>query len=228
MMGRHAHDEFNDSESPEGPPRPRSWPLALTAAVLLAAMMTAGMVTISDVREQIRSGERDRAVLSEQVENLGGVPLVSPSAGPAGERGQKGEPGPPGPTGSPGREPTKAEISAAVSAYLRENPPPRGRPPTMQEIMTAVAGYLAKNPPPAGEKGEKGERGEPGPTGPAGKNGTDGIPGPPGSPGPSPSSWTFSYDGITYTCTRDDDTSEPRYVCTPVASSDPEEGGGSP
>ncbi|GAA3550906.1 hypothetical protein GCM10022419_034000 [Nonomuraea rosea] len=211
-MGRHHDDGLDgpdqqDLDVAESPPRrPRVWPLPLVVAVAFAAVMAALMVQISTLGERVRQAESDRQVLSEQVERLGGVPLVSPSSGPPGERGDVG------PQGDPGRPPTTAEIGAAVAAYLAEHPPAAGRAPSAAQIGAAVSAYLQQHPPARGPAGEKGDPGEPGETvtgspGPRGEPGPEstvagpqGESGPRGEPGPPPAGWTFVYGGVTYTC----------------------------
>jgi hypothetical protein len=210
VMGRHHDDGLFDDVADEPvevePRRPRLWLLPLVVAVVFTAVLGALMVQINELGERVRQAESDRTILSEQVERMGGVPLVSPSAGPPGERGD---------VGPAGRPPTAAEIGAAVAAYLRANPPSGGRPPSDAEIAAAVSSYLREHPAPAGPRGEKGEPGEavtgpPGPQGEAGKDGVDGedgqdstVPGPQGEPGPAgppPAGWTFTHEGVTYTC----------------------------
>lgn len=239
-MGRHEGDGFTREDDQVAERRGRSeskrrpWLLPLLLAVAFAAVVGGLAVEISSVRMRLDAAEKDREVLAEQVEDLGGIPLVSPSPGPQGERGEPGE----SVTGPPGRPPTAAEISAAVSDYLARHPPARGRAPTTQEILTAVAGYLAENPPAAGPKGERGEpgpsgspgpKGEPGesvtgPPGTAGKDGADGKDGQEGAAGPQgekgeagppPSGWTFTYLGVTYACSPVEPGST-QYSCTPT------------
>ncbi|WP_223166461.1 hypothetical protein [Nonomuraea sp. SYSU D8015] len=203
MMGRHNDDGlFRDhaddttvnepAEKEEGSRQPRWWPLPLVAAVIFAAVIFAIMLQMHDLRERADVAERNSEVLAEQVREMGGKPKVTPDPGPPGERGDQGE---------PGRPPTSAEISAAVAAYLRQNPPSSGRAPSKAEIAAAVSAYLRENPPPAGPRGEKGEPGEtvtgpPGPAGEPGKDGVDGkdstVPGPKGDPGPPPSAEQIS------------------------------------
>lgn len=93
---------------------------------------------------------------------------------------------------------------------------------------------------PKGDKGDKGDPGKPGPTPPPGEDGEDGQPGVPGEPGKNgtdgkdgqngtdgkdgvdgqngepPSSWTWQWGGVEYTCSRtsDFDPSNPKYECT--------------
>lgn len=163
----------------------RNW-LLIAAAAVIGVLVVVISVQINALGEQLRKAESDRQVLADQVQRLGGVPMVSPSPGPRGERGEAG------------RAPTTAEISAAVFMYLREHPPSAGRAPTSGEISAAVTAYLKDHPPargPSGATGSPGPRGEPGetvtgPPGPAGKDGQDGkdstVPGPKGDQGPPP------------------------------------------
>ena len=171
--------------------KPRIWgpPLlwAVVASVVLAGV--AWVVTaqgqridsqgtrISGLEQQRNAANEQARTLADQVRRLGGVPVVSPPPQPTPAR--SGAQGRTGATGTPGRPPTQAEVSAAVAAYLRANPPPRGRAPTMAEIITAVSGYLTQNPPPAGPAGAKGDEGDPGETGATGPQGDRGEQGPP-------------------------------------------------
>ena len=83
---------------------------------------------------------------------------------------------------------------------------------------------------PRGLPGDDGQDGEPGPAGPAGQNGTNGTDGPPGpqgaqgpagadgAPGAPPTSWTFTWLGTSFACTRSEpfDATAPTYECHPV------------
>ena len=213
----------------------RNWVL-IAAACVLGVLVALISVQIHALGEQLRQAESDSAVLSDQVKRMGGVPLVSPSAGPPGERGEAGRP----PTAAEisaavgaylaahpptsGRAPTSREIGAVVSAYLEDNPPRSGRAPTREEIADAVSTYLREHPPargPAGEQGEPGATvtGPPGPKGEPGKDST--VPGPQGErgpEGPSPSSFEFTFAGIRYVC-RPTATGSANYECSPTPSS---------
>ncbi|MEV4670958.1 hypothetical protein AB0K34_04825 [Actinomadura sp. NPDC049382] len=121
-------------------------------ALVLGALW--GALAIVDLRH-------DNAVLAQQVERLGGVPLKSPRPGPPGEQGPPGETGRqgvPGEGGAPGRRgaPGKAGPSGAVGAS--------GAP---------------------GKDGAEGAEGPQGPPGPAGPKGDPGERGPSGPPGPA-------------------------------------------
>ncbi|MFB4312949.1 hypothetical protein [Actinomadura sp. 21ATH] len=162
---------MKDREPLAGPSSRRVIGQALMAAVVLSLVL--GLLSWMQWRQQDQID-----VLSGQVRELGGVPLVSPAPS---RPGTSPRPGPSGPSGAAGRDgrdgrtPSTAQVSAAVARYLREHPPPRGRAPTMAEIITAVTGYLRANPPPAG------------PSGPPGEDGEDGAPGRDGRDGPPPS-----------------------------------------
>jgi hypothetical protein len=195
--------------------------VSLGAGVVLAVLVAVVSMQIHAFGEQLRKSEDDRQVLAEQVERMGGVPLVSPSPGPRGEQGLQGPAGRP-PTWEEisravaeylrknppkrGAGPSEQQIAAAVSAHLARNPPPSGRPPTEAEVAAAVAAYLAEHPPPRGERGEPGAQGEQGKTGPAGERG------PQGEQGPAPTSWTWSWLGTTWEC-RQDPPGETTYRC---------------
>lgn len=208
-MGRHEDaglDRVDDDV--EHPRRPRAWPLPLAVAVVFAAVLAGLMVQISTLGERVRQAESDRQVLSDQVKGLGGVPLVTPSAGPRGERGEAGPPGqtivgprgPAGPSGPPGRSGRDGKDGAVGP------PGPQG---------------VAGSPGPKGEPGES-VTGLPGPRGEPGKDGVDGkdstVPGPAGPagpPGPPPSGWTYTDTlGRTYECTPDSPGST-HFTCKP-------------
>jgi hypothetical protein len=70
--------------------------------------------------------------------------------------------------------------------------------------------------------------GPPGPSGPPGapgKDGRDGTDGKDGTNGKPPAGWTFTYNGVTYTCSPVSgfDPDSPRYTCD---SSQPNPGNG--
>lgn len=208
-MGRHENDGLDEDDATDKASTRRAWWLPLTAALAFAALMAAGMAAIGDVRSHLRQSEQNQHVLSDQVKNLGGVPLVTPSVGPRGERGETGPPGQtivgprgsPGPSGPPGR-PGKDGRDGSVG--------PSGPP--------GVAG----SPGPKGEPGET-VTGPPGPRGEPGEDGKDStVPGPRGEPGPTgppPSGWTYTdHLGIAYTCTPDEPGST-HFTCKPSGGS---------
>jgi hypothetical protein len=115
-----------------------------------------GALAIVDLRH-------DNAVLTEQVERLGGVPLKSPKPGPPGEAGPSGSPGVPGASGAPGRSGVQGPSGRPGAQGERGAPGPSG-------VAGASGAPGADGQPgaqgPPGPKGEPGPRGEPGPAGP--------------------------------------------------------------
>lgn len=71
-------------------------------------------------------------------------------------------------------------------------------------------------PGPQGDPGGKGDKGDPGSQGPRGDTGPTG---PQGPAGPPPSSWTFTYGGVTYTCRQNG--SGTTYTCDPSGPAEP-------
>lgn len=175
------------------------------AAILLAAGALAAVVTgFLIMSRELESAHRDVALLTQQVENMGGTPV----AGPQGETGAAGLIGPPGATGPTGP------------------PGPSGKPAPTITPSPGPAGP----PGPTGPVGPMGPAGVdstiPGPTGPAGQDGADGAPGQDGSDGTDgkdgapPSEWTYTdQDGREYRCTpvAGFDPDHPRYHCTQTA-----------
>lgn len=107
-------------------------------------------------------------------------------SGPPGRQGLQGIPGPQGPTGPTG---------------------PRGLKGPKGQNGKTVQG-------PPGVAGPAGPQGEPGPVGPKGEKGDKGDrgdTGPTGATGPEPVSFTFTYLGVTYTCT--DPERDGTYAC---------------
>jgi uncharacterized membrane protein len=187
----------------------RNW-LVLAAAGVIGVLVVFISVQIHAFGEQLRKAEEDSHVLAEQVERLGGTPLVSPAPIPAGERGPAGQPGPqgepgpsgpdgsPGPTGKPGKDGTPGRPGPTGPPGVQGSPGPQGEP-----------GDTVTGPP--GPKGDKGENGK---DGTDGAKGASGDPGPRGEPGPPPTSWTFTHLGITYRCTPTEPEST-TYTCEP-------------
>lgn len=151
------------------------------------------------VRQRLSAAESNSRILAQQVRDLGGTPRVTPEPGPTGPAGSPGPSGQPGAPGSPGQN---------------------GRNGT--NGLTGSTG-------PAGPKGTQGAQGSPGPagangpqgaTGPAGPKGDPGATGSPGPTGPPPSSWSWTYLGVTYTCTQDSPGST-TYTCSPSGTNPP-------
>lgn len=108
--------------------------------------------------------------------------------------------------------PSREQIARLVADYFAQNP-------TAAQIQAAVDNFLARNPPERGPKGDKGDsppclsepaqcRGQDGTNGSAGQDGQD------GQRGPAPNSWTWTFLGVTYTCSRSGGTDDaPDYSC---------------
>jgi uncharacterized membrane protein len=193
----------------------RNW-LVLAAAGVIGVLVVFISMQIHALGEQLRKAEEDSHVLAEQVERLGGTPLVSPAPIPTGERGPAGQPGPrgepgpsgpagrdgsPGPAGKPGKDGTPGRPGPTGPPGVQGSPGPQGEP-----------GDTVTGPP--GPKGGKGEDGKDGTDGAAGPKGEQGDPGSRGEPGPPPSSWTFTHLGVTYRCTPTEPEST-TYTCEP-------------
>ncbi|GAA3172390.1 hypothetical protein [Nonomuraea roseoviolacea] len=175
--------------------------LLLAAGATLSALAVVVSMQIHALGDRVRQAEDDRAVLSDQVEKLGGVPLVSPSPGP---RGERGAPGPTGTAGARGRDGEDGRDGERGPTGPPGPAGPQGSPGPKGDPGPAVTG------PP----GPRGEPGEPGADGQDGKDGRDGDPGPRGEPGPPSSGWSFTYLGVTYRCTPADPGSA-TYTCQP-------------
>lgn len=188
----------------------RNW-LIIAIAAVVALLGLWASVQINALGEQLRISQENQQVLSDQVEELGGKPLVSPSVGPPGERGEPGATGPPGqtivgprgsqgPSGPPGRPGRDGKDGVPGPAGVAGSPGPRGEP-----------GETVTGPP-----GPRGEPGEDGVDGVDGKDST--VPGPQGERGPAgppPSGWTYTdHRGVTYTCTPDAPGST-HFTCKP-------------
>jgi hypothetical protein len=184
----------------------RNW-LALAAAGVIGVLVVVISVQIHALGEQLRQAQEDSHVLADQVERMGGTPLVSPAPGPTGARGPvgptgpQGEPGPqgtagsdgePGPSGRPGKD---GAPGPAGTPGAQGSPGPKGEP---GETVTG----------PPGPRGEKGADGKDGHAGPKGEQGE------PGPRGPAPTGWTFTHLGVTYRCEPDPPGST-TYTCTP-------------
>lgn len=116
------------------------------------------------------------AVVSGQVESLGGEPAVELEHTDDGPRPVE-VPGPPGP---PGPAPSAAAVRSAVERYCAANgcTGPQGPAPSASQVAAAVAAYCDG-------RGEC--RGQAGASGAAGADGDPGAAGPQGEEGPPPS-----------------------------------------
>jgi collagen triple helix repeat protein len=140
---------------------------------------------------QVNNALRNMGVLAQQVESLGGEPLVTPgdvaaqigatgATGLTGPRGPQGDPGPAGPAGPEG---------------------PKGDKGDPGEPGDATAPSLGP-PGPPGVTGEQGNQGEPGPQGPQGE------------PGQSVTSFEFDFLLSHYVCT--DEDADGTFTCVPA------------
>lgn len=123
-----------------------------------------------------------------------------PQVGPPGQRGLPGQQGIPGLPGQNGKDGQNGKPGAQGS------PGPEGPYPPCVAMPSACVG-------PQGPQGPAGPQGPVGPAGPQGPSGNDGHDGSPGPQGPEPDSFTFTYMGVTYTCT--DPEKDGSYACTP-------------
>jgi hypothetical protein len=198
---------------------PRRDPVALLLGVLLAALVAYIWWQTAQLTHELRTANEARDALASQVQRLGEKPVAGPPGsrgepgpsvtgppGPAGQRGDdgaSGPSGPPGPSGSPGKPGRDgADGTSATGAPGADGSP-------------GAAGPQGD----AGAAGPPGPQGEPGPPGADGERGEKGEQGPAGSP---PSSWTFTYRGVTYTCTPSASGST-AYSCEPTEG-DPDPG----
>lgn len=185
-----------------------SWIIAVTVVVVvmgalwIAVTMSGLSADNSRLEQQATASERKASTrdqqlrdLAAQVRKLGGTPVVVPPPGVAGSpgvAGQPGAPGRPGAAGSPGR-------SGGAGS-----PGPTGPAgPSGTQGAAGAPGQAVTGPP-----------GPAGPTGPAGKDGKDGTDGKDGSP---PSSFSWTYLGVTYQCTPTSDDST-AYDCQPAGA----------
>lgn len=169
--------------------------VAVVGALLLFGAFLWGRATVQQQASQIgalsqQGGQLydDAKALQRQVEASGQTPVASPAPisvpgvpGPAGATGATGDTGPVGPTGPTG------PVGPAGA-----NPPCLAEPAQCRGAD--------------GEPGKDGADGAPGAAGAdgqAGQPGADGAPGPAGANGKPPASFTFTFAGVAYQCTRD-------------------------
>lgn len=127
--------------------------------------------------------------------------------------GTAGPQGPPGPQGSPG--PQGFSGSDGVNG-LNGQPGPSGAPGAQGASGVDGQPGTAGQPGPNGSPGPSGATGAPGevgPAGPQGDPGPEGSPGPTGPQGPAgyPASFSFTFLGVTWTCT--DVDGDHAYTC---------------
>jgi hypothetical protein len=181
----------------------------------LAAVVTAFLIlsqNLARANDSLDKVNRDRALLAEQVKDLGGTPI----AGPKGADGRTviGPSGPPGPSGRPGKPAPTITPSPGPSG-------PAGPPGSPGPSGAPGADSTVPGPPgPAGQDA----------TGAPGRDGKDGEDGEKGDPGEPPYEWTYvDPQGNRYTCTRTTGPTdpEPKYECVlqePPPSPSPEPG----
>lgn len=146
----------------------------IVALVVLAAFTWWVVSTIGALGDRLRESERDNALLSQQVRQMGGQPLVSPRPGAAGPQGQPGQPGGPGQPGETGRPGQPGQTGRPGGPGGRGPAGPSGTPGTPGQAGQPGAPGEQGTQGPAGERGpagEQGPRGEVGPTGPTGPAG---------------------------------------------------------
>ncbi|HET6636442.1 MAG TPA: collagen-like protein [Streptomyces sp.] len=116
--------------------------------------------------------------------------------------------------------PARAEVPVPIPGPQG----PRG-PKGEQGEPGSPAPTITPSPGPPGPSGPPGATvtGPPGPPGQDGTDGKDGTDGRDGKDGQPPTSWTFTYQGTSYTCRRaaDFDPQAPRYTCDPDEPADP-------
>lgn len=202
------------AHAPIGPSKRRA-DIAFIAGVVAALGVLAYIViTMQSLSHDLREANQARDQLATQVQHLGGTPV----AGPPGSRGQPGKGGMPGPSGEPGSrgEPGRGGVGP---------PGPKGDPGMPAPTITpspGPSGALGKDgrdgadstiPGPPGSPGA--DSTIPGPPGSPGRDGRDGIDGKDGADGKAPDEWTFTYQGVAYTCRPADgfNPDAPRYTC---------------
>jgi Collagen triple helix repeat (20 copies) len=146
---------------------------------------------------------------------IAGRPGTTGKRGTSGPQGSRGITGPGGPPGTTGVQGPKGDAGAKGDS---------GDPGSKGDNGTGVLGPVGPigpagpdGPPgPAGDPGAQGDPGDSGPQGPPGDPGAQGPVGPAGPGGPAPSSFTFTVNDTTYTCT--DPEGDLTYQCTPQAA----------
>lgn len=181
--------------------------LGLATAALALAFFGWLAVTVVCLTSDLKQANVARDALARQVQGLG----ASPVAGPPGSRGT------PGSAGEPGRDSTVPGPTGPPGATVIGPTGPPGKDST-------VAGPPGVTGRPGSDSTVPGPSGRPGPAGPSGAPGSPGAAGKDGQPGQPPTSWTFTANGTTYTCTRapNFDPANPQYVCaTPSPAPSP-------
>ena len=180
----------------------------LTIIGLVIYLATANATQRTSLNERyadLQASQENAQQLYDQLLELGENPegdrpedVVPTEPGPQGAQGLTGPQGPRGPQGEPGDD---------------GNPGPQGLPG-----LAGVSGDPGV-PGPAGETGTPGTPGPPGPQGapgPVGATGATGATGPQGPAGVTNvlETWTFSLNGVDFTCMIDGTPPPYSYTCT--------------
>lgn len=214
-----------------------AWAILTTAVGLLAFFIATVWVISSeqnrDQADKIATLETTTSSLSQALDKQRdaaadhGAPVVVPDSkhirqsvekgdkGDTGDTGATGPAGSPGPSGSPGQNGQNGENGKDGKDGAQGSPGPSGPPgPVGPSGAAGQDGVDGAN----GTDGAQGPAGPAGPQGEPGPQGEKGEKGDPGEAGPPPSKWTFTYGGLTYTCTPNSPGST-EYTCT---SNEPE------
>ena len=168
--------------------RKLKWPvLLIPLVVLVASLLSSLLIQVGKVADENKKLRETSQVLQQQIEDMGGHPVIEVIPGDEGPRGKPGPPGRDGQDGEPGPR------------GLQGEPGEDGEP--------GPPGEDGK-PGPQGPQGPQGEQGPPGERGPKGERGPQG---PPGKDAPST---VYLYGvgplGEDYICIREGDS----YHCT--------------
>lgn len=140
--------------------RKLKWPvLLIPLVVLVASLLSSLLIQVGKVAEENKKLRETSQTLQQQIEDMGGHPVVEAIPG---EEGPRGKPGPPGRDGQDGERGPRG---------------PQGEPGEDGE-----PGPPGKD----GKPGPQGPQGEQGPPGPQGERGPAGPPGPAGKDGRTP------------------------------------------
>ena len=193
--------------------RHRRGDAAAVLGAIVGGLLLAWVVwNVRGLQAELDNANAARDALAAQVEELGEEPVAGPP-GSRGDMGEQGPPGPPGPQGPMGPRGRPGEDGEDGVDGDDGEPGDPGEPGASGADGAAGADGTDGA---AGPAGPPGPQGEPGPTGPRGEQGPQGERGP---AGPPPSSWTFTFGGVTYACTP---TAEggTQYTCAPTGGTE--------